>query len=291
MACSRYESATILAACACQIAEMLITDLSATSMSDHIQGCGRHSSVWRQGRYSPCRPGNQDSRVWFPPLIGCTTMITSLLASLSQSESNLIGLGPDLSWEERTDVLDLLDHAEGFANRFLDRHELWKSWLDRFRNRLEKHGCASLESLSQPPQVVGSFAEFDGQLGPIGTGHIPAILARQARDALDVLRGSQFARRFFETGAQDGLSSSFMLTPCHKDAEDGINFAVYAFRLNTTVETRDFDFWTEVRRDMVVWKIGTAYRFDREQFAGFREQIHADLTHWSRRALLELPID
>ncbi|MDF9620988.1 hypothetical protein P5705_25365 [Pseudomonas entomophila] len=218
-------------------------------------------------------------------------MITPSLVSLTQSESNLIGLGPDLSWAERIDVLDLLDHAEGFANRFFDHQALWKSWLDRFRNRLEKHGCASLENLSHPPRVVGSYADFDAQLGPIGTGYIPALLARQARDALDVLRGSAFARRFFEQGAQDGQSSSFMVTPCYKDDQGRISFAVYAFRLNATVEMRDFDFWSEVRRDIVVWKIGTAYRFDRERFADFRGQIHEDLTRWSRRALLELPID
>ncbi|WP_249746178.1 hypothetical protein [Pseudomonas entomophila] len=188
-------------------------------------------------------------------------------------------------------MLDLLDHAEGFANRFFDHQELWKSWLDRFRNRLEKHGCISLESLSHPPRVVGSYTDFEAQLGPIGAGGVPALLARQARDALEVLRGSAFARRFFERGTQDGQSSSFMVTPCYKDAQGRISFAVYAFRLNATVEMRDFDFWSEVRRDIVVWKIGTAYCFDRERFADFREQIQQDLTRWSRRALLEMPID
>ncbi|MCG8295592.1 hypothetical protein [Pseudomonas entomophila] len=146
-------------------------------------------------------------------------MITPSLASLSQSESNLIGLGPDLSRQERGDVLDLLDHAEGFANRAFDRQEV------------------------------------------------------------------------LETGARGGLSSSFMLTPCYKDAQGQIHFAVHAFRLNTTVEMRDFDFWTEVRRGIVVWKIETAYRFDRERFTDFRGQTHEDPTRWSRRALLELPID
>lgn len=162
--------------------------------------------------------------------------------------------------------------------------------VDRYRNRLEKHGCISRGSLSHPPQVINDYADFDAQLGPVGTGGVPAQLARQARDALGVLRGSAFARRFFQRGSANGQSSTFLVTPCLRDARGRIEFAVYAFQLNASVEIRDFDFWTETRRDIVVWHVGTAYRFDREQFAVYREQVQKDLLGWSQRALEELSL-
>ncbi|MDR2305696.1 MAG: hypothetical protein LBE53_00615 [Paucimonas sp.] len=44
------------------------------------------------------------------------------------------------------------------------------------------------------------------------------------------------------------------------------------------------------RHDIVVWNVGTAYRFDRARFATFRESIQRDLLAWSRSALQELPL-
>lgn len=217
-------------------------------------------------------------------------MNTSSLVSLSQSQHNLIGLGSRLSLEERNDLMDLLAHAEGFADRNLDRQDDWNYWFYLYRNRLEKHGCFSTGSLGQTTQIIKSYADFDAQLDPIGAGGVPVQLLRHAREALGVLRASAFVKRFFQQGAADGQHSSFLVTPCLRDAQGQIVFATYFFKLNASAEMRDFDFWTETLRDITVWRLGTAYRFDRARFATFREPIQNDLLAWSRSSLQQLPL-
>ncbi|WDY59891.1 hypothetical protein [Pseudomonas sp. PSKL.D1] len=216
--------------------------------------------------------------------------MTKTLVSLAYSDANLIGLGANLSEEELGDVQCLLNHAESFADRSYNRHELWKSWFDHVRNRMEKHGCTRLATLEHPAQVINDFADFDDQLAPIGAGSTPAVLAALARDALGELRGTQDAKRFLERGTEDGRSSTFLVTPCQKDEDGQIHLAVYAFRMNASVEIRDFDFWSETQREIVVWNIGTAYRFDPTRFANVREQLLLDLARWSCHSLTRIKL-
>lgn len=203
--------------------------------------------------------------------------MTLPLDCLLYSKTNLIGIGPNLSDEERQDVQTLLDHADEFASRFLDRDELWKSWFDRFRNRLEKHGCVRTAALELPPQVIRDHDDFDTGLEPIGTGSTPTLLAQLARASMQELRISAHASKFLQSGWQNDVASSFLITPCQKDEEGQIHLAVYSFRFNATVEMRDFGFWSEAQRDIVVWNTGTVYRFDLERFAAFRQQIRKEL--------------
>ncbi|MGY4523219.1 hypothetical protein ACVWZT_000033 [Pseudomonas sp. TE21394] len=207
--------------------------------------------------------------------------MTLSLESLLYTKNNLIGIGPDLSEQERLDVQLLLDHADDFASRFLDREELWKSWLDRFRNRLEKHGCVKTDVLALPPQVIKDYDDFATKVAPIGTGNTATQLAQLAGASMQQLRISAHAKKFLQSGWKNDVASSFLVTPCQKDETGQIHLAVYDFRFNGSVEIRDFGFWSETQRDIVVWNIGTAYRFDVQRFAGFREQIRKELA--SRR--------
>ncbi|MNS15277.1 hypothetical protein D3C72_469090 [compost metagenome] len=165
--------------------------------------------------------------------------MTLPLDCLLYSKTNLIGIGPNLSDEERLDVQTLLDHADEFASRFLDRDELWKSWFDRFRNRLEKHGCVRTAALELPPQVIRDHDDFDTRVEPIGTGSTPTLLAQLARASMQELRISAHASKFLQSGWQNDVASSFLITPCQKDEEGQIHLAVYSFRFNGTVEMRD----------------------------------------------------
>ena len=203
--------------------------------------------------------------------------MTLPLECLMYTTNNLIGIGPDLTEQERQDVQVLLDHADEFASRFLDRDELWKSWLDRFCNRLEKHGCVKTASLALPPQVLRDPDDFAAQLEPIGAGHTPTLLAQLARASMQQLRISAHARTFLRSGDENDVASSFLVTPCQKDEAGQIHLAVYAFRFNGNVEVRDFEFWSETQRDIVVWNTGTAYRLDVQRFASFREQLRQEL--------------
>lgn len=106
------------------------------------------------GTGSGCRPANMRANVW-PTYPRAWLIMTLPLDCLLYSKTNLIGIGPNLSEEERLDVQTLLDHADEFASRFLDRDELWKSWFDRFRNRTEKHGCVRTAAPSYRPSHQG----------------------------------------------------------------------------------------------------------------------------------------
>ena len=82
----------------------------------------------------------------------------------------------------------------------------------------------------------------------------------------------------------------FQMVPCVRDPSGEVLMLICAIRLTKTVEIRDFDFWTDIQREMLLRISGGVYRFNRTVYGGFREQIRAELIKNADRAISEFPI-
>ncbi|MGF6592122.1 hypothetical protein [Pseudomonas sp. 2835] len=204
-------------------------------------------------------------------------MTSATVTEVLLTGESMMSFAPNLMKEERDDLFDLLMQADGFASRAFDRQQLWKSWMDRYRNRLEKHGCRPVSLITEPAQVVTSADQMQACIASI-TGRVATpLLARQVETTLKWVRDSQYAERFFRAGEQEEGFSSFLSVPSEKTASGDILLVVLGVNVTLSVETRDFDFWTSTRRDMVLRVVGGVYRFDRQVYDGYRQAIRADL--------------
>lgn len=84
-------------------------------------------------------------------------MTSATVTEVLLTGESMMSFAPNLMKEERDDLFDLLMQADGFASRAFDRQQLWKSWMDRYRNRLEKHGCRPVSLITEPAQVDFDF--------------------------------------------------------------------------------------------------------------------------------------
>ncbi|MFQ6574333.1 hypothetical protein [Pseudomonas sp. UM16] len=189
----------------------------------------------------------------------------------------LVTFDPGLAQAERQDALDMLMHAHGFASKSYDSRVHWKSWMDHYRNRLEKHGCQQLSLITEQPRVITSAKELQSiaatVVGDVGT----VALANRVTTAIGRVRKSQYADRFFSNGKSGGGLSDFLAVPWEKERSGELLLLVFGMNISLSVETRDFDFWTQTQRDMVLRVVGGLYRFDRGVYANHRESISQSL--------------
>jgi hypothetical protein len=91
------------------------------------------------------------------------------------------------------------------------------------------------------------------------------------------MRVHRYARHFFGGGSGITDVARFQVIPCSQEVSKEIVLLVCSVHITGHVDTRDFDFWTQTRRDMVLRISGGAYRFDRGQYARHREKIRREL--------------
>ena len=206
------------------------------------------------------------------------------LSDNESSNASLLSFGSGLARDERHDIHCLTAQADAFASRAFDRDVLWKSWLDRYRNRLVKHGCKELQLLSLEPVVVTSFEAFRQQLAQTLANPTVGGLIEQGLLSQEVLEKREFAERFFSKGSADGRSNTFLVTPCGKNDQGEIILMVYLLHLSADVDGREGGgYGPDIRRDLVFWRTGNVYRFDRGVYAGYREEIRKSLSETALR--------
>ncbi|MEG1038592.1 MAG: hypothetical protein RSE94_01605 [Pseudomonas sp.] len=198
------------------------------------------------------------------------------------TENTMITFAPSVTAEERQDALSLLLQARLFASKAFDPRVHWKSWMDRYRNRLEKHGCQLQSLITEPARVVRSAKELKGIVAKVAGEVGAADLAEQVSNAVGQIKETGFAGRFFSKGENGGAYSEFVAVPCGKNQAGDVVLLVFAINIGLSVEVRDFDFWTETQRDMVVHVVGGLYRFDRKAYAQHRATVEAYLIEAAR---------
>lgn len=213
---------------------------------------------------------------------------TSLEAYLA--ENAIITFASGMTKEERQDALDLLMQARMFASNAYDAKVHWKSWMDRYRNRLEKHGCQLLSLITEPPRVITSADELQGIAATVVGNVGSAALADMVAFAIGSIGQTEYADRFFSNGENGGALSDFVAVPCEKTPSGDILLVVFGMNVGLSVETRDFDFWTQTQRDMVLSVVGGLYRFDRDMYAKYREAISASLAGTAKARVKKLVI-
>ncbi|TDF86386.1 hypothetical protein [Pseudomonas sp. H9] len=206
------------------------------------------------------------------------------------AENTIITFAPALTAEERQDAMSLLLQARLFASNLLDSRIHWKSWMDRYRNRLEKHGCKLLSLITEPPRVIHSADELQGIAATVVGQVGDTELAEMVEHAIGRVRESGYAGRFFSKGENGGAFSEFVAVPCEKNQAGDILLVVFAVNIGLSVDVRDFDFWTETRRDMVVHVVGGLYRFERDTYAQYREAISTYIAESAKTRIRKLSI-
>lgn len=198
------------------------------------------------------------------------------------TDNSVITFAPTMTTEERRDALSLLLQARLFASKAFDPKVHWKSWMDRYRNRLEKHGCQLQSLITEPARVVRSAKELKGVVAKVAGEAGAADLAEQVAYAVGQIKETGFAGRFFSKGENGGAFSEFIAVPCDKNQAGDVVLLVFAVNIGLSVEVRDFDFWTETQRDMVVHIVGGLYRFDRTAYAEHRAAVEGYLIEAAR---------
>ncbi|MFJ4431006.1 hypothetical protein ACIPZG_08545 [Pseudomonas sp. NPDC089395] len=199
-------------------------------------------------------------------------------------DASLVSFDSSLARDERHDIHCLLAQADAFSSRAFDRDVLWKSWLDRYRNRLVKHGCEERQLLSLEPVVVNSLEAFNQQLALTLANPTVGGLVEKGLLSREVLEKREFAERFFAKGSADGRSNTFLVTPCGKNDQGEIILLVYVLHLSAGVDSREAGgYGPDIRRELVLWRTGNVYRFDRAVYAGYRQEIRQSLSESSLR--------
>jgi hypothetical protein len=192
-------------------------------------------------------------------------------------DASLVSFDNSLARDERHDIHCLLAQADAFASRAFDRDVLWKSWL-------VKHGCKERQLLSLEPVVVNSLEAFNQQLALTLANPTVGGLVEKGLLSQEVLEKRQFAERFFAKGRADGRSNTFLVTPCGKNDQGEIILLAYVLHLSAGVDGREGGgYGPDIRRELVLWRTGNVYRFDRAVYAGYRQEIRQSLSESSLR--------
>ena len=196
------------------------------------------------------------------------------------------GIGP----QDRDDILGSLAHADGFASRHYDQQQEYSNWIFRYQTRLQQRGWRFVNAIRHTPQVIFHPPELDSISYHVIDSAGSRALAELAQAAWSALSINRYAQTFFMTGNRNQELGRLQMIPCMLDASGEIILLVCCIRLTGTVDTRDFDFWTETRREMLLRITGGVYRFDRKVFAGYRDEIHRLLAGDADRAIRHFPI-
>lgn len=204
--------------------------------------------------------------------------------------SSLVSLYDGIGRQDREDILDCLSHAHAFASRYHDQRDDYSNWMFRYRTRLENRGCLLVSPIRHTPQVIFHSSELEAVTFNIIDSAGSRALANLAGAAWRSLKVNRHADRFFSNGSRDGELGRLQIVPCLSDSKGDVLILICAIRLTASVNTRDFDFWTDTRREMLLRISGGVYRFDRAVYAGYREQIRRQLNANSDHAIEQFPI-
>lgn len=191
--------------------------------------------------------------------------------------NGMIPLYAGIGGSDRDDILDCLSHADGFASRAFDQKAEYLNWLFRYLTRLQQRGWGLINPIKHTPQVIFDAGELNAVSYRIFESIASRRLAGLAQSAWSSMNTNRFAQAFFRAGDRDGELVRMQLMPCVLEPDGAIMMLAYCIRLTGTVDTRDFDFWTQTRREMLLRISGGVYRFDRAEYARYRDTIREQL--------------
>lgn len=204
--------------------------------------------------------------------------------------SSLVSLYEGIKAPDRGDIMECLLAAHVFAGRHFDQRQDYSNWFFRYRRRLQSRGCVFVSPIIHQPQVIFGPTELDSVTFSIVQSVGSETLAELAQAAWKAMQVNQYAEAFFSRGDGNGELGNLQIVPCSLDASGDIIMLICGIRLTGTVDIKDFDFWSETRREMLLRITGGVYRFDRAAYAQYREQIRSDLGREFERAIREFPI-
>jgi hypothetical protein len=189
---------------------------------------------------------------------------------------SLVSLFESIAPQDRDDILDCLLRVDGVAG-LVSREQNFPYWVYRYGQGLEHRGCEKLSPIIHQPQVISCASELESITFEVIKSTGFQALATQAKASLKAARVRDLARHFFarEGGVTD--VARFQVVPSSAGARQEIILLVCSVQISGHVDTRDFDFWTQTRRDMVLRISGGAYRFDRDQYARHRRRVKQEL--------------
>ncbi|MBD8119847.1 hypothetical protein IFT62_01330 [Pseudomonas lutea] len=204
--------------------------------------------------------------------------------------SNLVSLYEGVNRQDRENIMECLLGAHMFASRHFDQRRDYSNWFFRYRTRLQSRGCVFVSPIIHQPRVISSAAELDSSTFRVVRAVGSRILAELVQASWKGMRANEYANQFFKHGDADGVIGNVQVVPCTVEATGDINMLICSISLTGTVDIKDYDFWTETRREMLLRISGGLYRFDRTVYAAYRAQIRSELGKDFERAIRQFPI-
>jgi hypothetical protein len=198
--------------------------------------------------------------------------------------NSLVSLSADIDRQDKDDIFNCLLRAERVAGQ-VSRDEHFAYWVYRYGKALEHRAWAKSSPIIHQPAVITCPSDLeDISFGVINSAGSLWL----ARQAVASLRASQFqrhAKHFFENDSEQSVTAGFQVVPCLVSAGKTITLLVCGVQITGHVESRDFDFWTQCRRDMVLRISGGSYQFNRDTYAKYRESDARQISESSRQAI------
>lgn len=199
--------------------------------------------------------------------------------------SNVVSLYDGINTQDREDIFDCLLHADAFASQHFDQRADYCNWLFRYRSRLEGRGWSLINPIRHTPQVIFQAKEFDAAAFSIIDSAGARALADLARASWNAMEVHHYADHFFDRGSSDGELARFQIVPCMNQVDGTLLMLICAIRLTGSIDTRDYEFWSETRREMLLRISGGVYRLDRNIYARYRKDIRDQLSSSADRAI------
>lgn len=204
--------------------------------------------------------------------------------------SSMVSLYDGVDRQDREDLFDGLLHADTFASRHFDQRTDYDNWLFRYRTRLEHRGWLLVSPILHTPQVVFGASELDSVTFDLVASAGAQALADLVQASWRSMRVHRFADHFFDKGQRNGELGRLQMVPCMNDADSTLLMLICGIRLTGSVDMRDFEFWSETQRQMILRISGGVYRFDRATYGRYRQEIRNSLSGYADRAIEEFKL-
>lgn len=201
--------------------------------------------------------------------------------------SNLVSFMAGITREEKKDLSDLLRYADYFASQTYDRSEFWTSWMEYYRNRLERF-CTVRARIVKEPTVITDAEELEQITAGVNGTTGSASLGRLMQQSLKKVRIDRDARLFFQQGRGSGRLRTFQVVGCEKTPDGRILIMLCALHANAYTEVDILGLSERVERDIVLRITGGVYEFHRDQYATQRESINSKLRNVTRLAIQDI---
>lgn len=204
--------------------------------------------------------------------------------------SSMVSFYDGIGSQDRQDLFDCLLHADAFASQHFDLRKDYSTWLFRYKTRLEMRGWTLINPIKHEPQVIFRPEELHATTIAITKSAGAKDLTDLIHTAWRSMEINHYADHFFSNSLHDGELARFQMVPCMNDPDGNVLMLICAIQITGSVDIRDFEFWTQTRREMLLRIGGGVYRFDRQVYERYRKDIRDKLRGGSDRAIKEFSL-